>query len=143
MPDDRYQPLLQLVHNRAGDAFRGAIRYDADGWTVLYLRDDVATEQLGKSMDSIAGRARAAEPIVSDSEYAPLGETQAVVELHDRAALLHFRESSSTGVLVSLDRDVAQGLGQFVNRCNAVLDGDEHERSGSAGGEREGSGSDV
>ncbi|WP_459194155.1 hypothetical protein [Halosimplex sp. J119] len=124
MPDDRYQPLLQLVHNRAGDAFRGAIRYDADEWAVLYLRDDVATEQLRESMGAIIDRARSAESIVPESAYDRLGETQATVELHDHAAVLHFRTEPDSGVIVSLDRDVAKGLGQFVNSCNAVLDGD-------------------
>jgi hypothetical protein len=124
MPTDRYQPLLQLVHNRAGDAFRGAFRYDADAWEVLYLRDDVATEQLRDSMDALVDRARAAEPMVPQDVYDRVGETQAVVELHDRAALLHFRESPTDGIIVSLDRDVAQGLGQFVNSCKAVLNDD-------------------
>ncbi|QLH83740.1 hypothetical protein [Halosimplex pelagicum] len=123
MPDERYQPLLQLVHNRAGDAFRGAVRYDADSWDALYLRDDVATEELKNALPTITDRARANESIVPPEQYDRLGERQATVELHDRAAVLHFRESETGGIVVSLDRDVAQGLGQFVNSCNAVLDG--------------------
>ncbi|WP_436924335.1 hypothetical protein [Halosimplex amylolyticum] len=132
MPANRYQPLLQLVHNRAGDAFRGSIQYDADEWTVLYLRDDVATEHLKDSMDAIVDRARTAEPVVPDAEYDRLGGTQATVELHDRAALLHFYEAPTAGILVSLDRDVAKGLGQFVSSCNAVLD-ERGEPGGSNG----------
>jgi len=123
MPPNRYQPLVQLVHNRAGDAFRGAIRYDADGWEALYLRDDVATEALKSALSAIADRARADESIVPEAQYDRLGENQATVELYDHAAILHFRESVDSGIVVSLDRDVAQGLGQFVNSCNAVLDG--------------------
>jgi|GEM_PF-893110 len=123
MPPNRYQPLVQLVHNRAGDAFRGAIRYDADGWEALYLRDDVATEALKSALSAIADRARADESTVPEAQYDRLGENQATVELYDHAAVLHFRESADSGIVVSLDRDVAQGLGQFVNSCNAVLDG--------------------
>ncbi|WP_415382012.1 hypothetical protein [Halosimplex sp. TS25] len=132
MPANRYQPLLKLVHSRAGDAFRGAIRYGADDWSVLYLRDDVATERLRDSMETIVGRARAAAPIVPQEAYDRIGETQATVELHDRAALLHFREAPTDGIVVSLDRDVAKGLGQFVNSCNAVLD-ERGEPDGSNG----------
>jgi N-dimethylarginine dimethylaminohydrolase len=132
MPPTRYQPLVQLVHNRAGDAFRGAIRYDADGWDALYLRDDVATEDLKAALSAIAERARANESIVPAEQYDRLGENQATVELYDRAAILHFRESQDSGIIVSLDRDVAQGLGQFVNSCNAVLAGD-READGSDG----------
>ncbi|ELZ24107.1 hypothetical protein C475_12697 [Halosimplex carlsbadense 2-9-1] len=123
MPPNRYQPFVQLVHNRAGDAFRGAVRYDNDGWEALYLRDDVTTEELKSALPAIADRARASESIVPAERYDRLGDRQATVELHDRAAVLHFRESEGSGIVVSLDRDVAQGLGQFVNSCNAVLDG--------------------
>ncbi|WP_436928805.1 hypothetical protein [Halosimplex halobium] len=123
MPNERYQPLLQLVHNRAGDAFRGAVRYDAEGWEALYLRDDVATGDLKQALGPITDRARAEESIVPPEQYDRLGEAQATVELYDHAAVLHFREGAEVGIIVSLDRDVAQGLGQFVNGCNAVLDG--------------------
>ncbi|WP_436910486.1 hypothetical protein [Halosimplex marinum] len=130
MPDERYQPLLQLVHSRASDAFRGAVRYDAEGWEALYLRDDVATGDLKQALGAITDRARADESIVPADQYDRLGETQATVELHDRAAVLHFRESAESGVVVSLDREVAQGLGQFVNSCNAVLDGRQPDAEG-------------
>lgn len=132
MPDERYQPLLQLIHNRAGDAFRGAIRYDADGWDALYIRDDVATGDLKQALSAITDRARADQPIVPTDQYDRLGQHQATVELYDSAAVLHFRETSTSGIVVSLDRDVAQGLGQFVNSCAAVLEGREPE--GDAGG---------
>jgi len=131
MAADRYQPLLQLVHNRAGDSFRGAVRYDADDWSVLYIRDELATDQLRSSMSAIIDRARATEPIVPEDQYDQMGETQAVVELHDRAVLLHFRETPSEGLVVSLDHDVAQGLGQFVDSCNSVLE--EKRESGRSG----------
>lgn len=129
MPPDRYQPLLQLIHGRAGDSFRAAIWYDADEWVVLYVRDDVATEQLRDSIPKVADRVRAAEPLIPEEMYDRLGDTQAVVELHDTAVLLHFRETQTQGIMVSLDRDVAQGLGQFVNSCNTVLE-DERESDG-------------
>jgi len=122
MPADRYQPLLQLVHNRAGDSFRGAVRYDADDWSVLYIRDELATDQLQDAMATIIDRARVADPLVPEDQYQQMGVTQAVVELHDRAVLLHFREGPSRGLIISMDRDVAQGLGQFVNSCNSVLE---------------------
>lgn len=121
MVHERYRELLELIRGRAGDAFRTAVKYDADGWTVLYVRDDVATEQLGNALDSLVDRARTRGSIATRETYGEIGETQATVELHAEAVLLHFRESATDGVLVSLDRDIAQGLGQFVNGCNSVL----------------------
>ena len=131
MPADRYQPLLQLVHSRAGDSFRGAVRYDADDWSVLYIRDELATDKLRNSMATIVERARNSEPVVPEDQYEQMGATQALVELHDSAVLLHFREGPSRGLIASLDRDVAQGLGQFINSCNSVL---EEKRESSRSG---------
>jgi hypothetical protein len=87
---------------------------------VLYIRDDVATDELRGAFETLADRARDYEPIAGEAVYSGLGQTQATVELHADAVLLHFRESDG-GVVVSLDRNIAQGLGQFVNRCNGVL----------------------
>ena len=123
MADEEYQDLLQLVRGRAGEAFRAAVKYDQDGWTMLYIRDDVATQELRDALDAILDRVRSSDPFVEPDVYQQIGETQATVELHERAALIHLRETSDQGVVVSLDRDIAPGLGQFVNRCNSVLDG--------------------
>ncbi|AQL41882.1 hypothetical protein BV210_03745 [Halorientalis sp. IM1011] len=121
MTDEQYQKLLQLVRGRAGDAVRAVLQYDAHDWTMLYIRDDVATEGLRDALDDLVDRVRDRDPVVTRESYGGIGETQATVELHAAAALVHLRESDTAGVVVSLDRDIAQGLGQFVNRCNVVL----------------------
>jgi hypothetical protein len=118
---DQYRDLLQVIHGRAGDAFRAAFRYGPDDWTMLYVRDDVATDQLRGSLPTIVQRAREYEPAVEPGGYPVVGETQATVELYDGAVILHFQTGTDTGIVVSLDREVAQGLGQFVNQINAVL----------------------
>jgi len=123
MSEVRYQELLQLVRSRAGEAFRTAVAYDAEDWTVLYARDDVATDSLGDALPALVDRARRYEPVMDLDVYAGVGETQATVELHEEAAVLIFPRGDETGVLVSLDREVAQGLGQFVASCDDVLDG--------------------
>jgi hypothetical protein len=121
MTGEQYQELLQLVRGRAGAALRAAVKYDQRDWTMLYVRDDVATQELRDALDTLLDRVRDSHPIVEPDVYGEVGETQATVELHERAALIHLRETSDQGVVVSLDRDIAQGLGQFVNRCNGVL----------------------
>lgn len=117
-----YEELLRLVHSRAGDAFRAAVRYDPDGWTALYVRDDVATSELKDALPQVTQRAREYEPLVPTAVYGGLGDTQATVELHEHAALVVLPETGASGILISLDRDVAQGLGEFVNQCSEVLD---------------------
>jgi hypothetical protein len=121
MVSDQYQELRQLIRGRAGDAFRGAVKYDQHDWTMLYVRDDVVTQELRDALDPLAERTRTRDPVVTPDLYDEIGETQAAVELHEKAALIHFRETSDRGVVVSLDRDIAQGLGAFVTRCTDVL----------------------
>ncbi|SEN19958.1 hypothetical protein SAMN05216388_100238 [Halorientalis persicus] len=123
MTDEQYQELLQLVRGRAGEAFRAALKYDQHDCTMLYIRDDVATQELRDALDTLVDRARNSGPVAKTDVYRGIGETQAIVELHERAALIHLRETSNRGVIVSLDRDIAQGLGNFVTRCNGVLSG--------------------
>ena len=116
--------LLELVRGRAGDAFRGAVRYDSDDVTVLYVREDVKTDELRETLATIVERAKRQEPVVPSDVYGALGETQATVELHERAAVVHFSrgQTGGRGVIISLDRDVAQGLGAFVENCMAVFE---------------------
>jgi hypothetical protein len=121
MTGAQYQELLKLVRGRAGDAFRAAIQYDERDWTVLYIRDDVATAELKDALDTLLERVRDSEPIVDSDVYRGVGKTQATVELHADAALIHLRESDTDGVVISLDREIAQGLGSFINRCNSIL----------------------
>ncbi|MFB6085067.1 MAG: hypothetical protein ABEJ94_12570 [Halorientalis sp.] len=121
MVSDQYQELRQLIRGRAGDAFRAAVKYDRHDWTMLYVRDDVATRELRDALDTLVDRARSRDPVVTPDVYDGIGETQATVELHEGAALIHLRETDTRGVVVSLDRDIAQGLGAFVTRCNDVL----------------------
>ncbi|GAA0644318.1 hypothetical protein [Salarchaeum japonicum] len=121
---ERYRRLLERVHERAGDAFRVAIRYTADDWTILYLRDDLKTEEFRRTVGRTIARARDYTPISDSDWYDPLGDSQANVELYDAAAIIHFRDpSGGGGVLVSLDRDVAQGLGAFVDECTSLIYG--------------------
>jgi hypothetical protein len=117
--------LLELVRGRAGDALRGVVRYDEDGYTALYVREDVQTDELREVFPSLVARMRSDEPVVPSEVYGAFGATQATVELHENAALVHFsrEETGGRGLLVSLDRDVAQGLGTFVDDCMAVFDG--------------------
>jgi len=119
--EERYQALRDQVHTRAGDAVRAIARYGTDDWELLYVREDVATDGLREAAPTLVERARDREPIITPDSYDLVGSTQATVELHELAAVVFLHESPTEGVVISLERDVAQGLGQFVNSCTAVL----------------------
>lgn len=73
-------------------------------------------------ISTLIQRLREQEPIIQE-EYRRLGETQATVELHENGVLLHFRETETDGVAISLDHDAAQELADFVDQCQAALSG--------------------
>jgi len=121
---ERYKRLLARVQERAGDAFRVAIRYTADDWTILYIREDLKTEEFQRTVGRTVEHARDYTPISDPAWYEALGNSQANVELYEAAAIIHLRDpDNGGGVLVSLDREVAQGLGAFVDECTSLLYG--------------------
>ena len=123
MVQQRHKDLVRLVNYRTGKALRSAFAYNTDDWTPLYVRDDVATAELKRAMEESIPRVRRSDPIARAEEYGRIGETQATVELHDRAVIILIRESHTSGVLVSLDREIAQDLAAFISECVSALDG--------------------
>lgn len=120
MEKDECRDFAQVVHHHAGDTFRSVFRYTDDDWTALYVRDDVATDDLQSVISTLIQRLREQEPVIQE-EYGRLGETRATVELHEDGVLLHFRETETDGVAVSLDREAAQELSTFIDQCQAAL----------------------
>ncbi|WP_435115854.1 hypothetical protein [Halolamina sp. C58] len=119
--NERYQRLVRLVEEEASDNFRSAFHYDEDGWSALYVREDLATPDLQRVVPALAQRAREEEPLVREQDYEGLGPQRASISLHAEAVLIHFREGESAGVAVTLDKDVARNLADFVARCEGIL----------------------
>ena len=119
--DDDYKQLLRLVEEQAGGNFRAAFAYDADDWTALYVRSDLATTELQAIVPSLAERARHHEPLIREQDYPGLGAHRPSLSLHDDAVLIQFRVGERSGVVITLDNDVAQDLSEFVRRCESVL----------------------
>ncbi|WP_436933676.1 DUF7522 family protein [Halovenus marina] len=121
MPGQEYQRLVRLIHDRAGDNFRSAWKYDITDWEVLYIRDDIATPELKKAVVEIFQHARDYEPIVDANKYEKMGEIEASVELYTDAVLIHFSETGEGGVVVTLEREASKDLAAFVDNCNSIL----------------------
>jgi len=120
--EERYQELIRLVQDRAGDSLRTAFQYDGDDWRALYIRDDVATTELGDTLDLILSRIHQDEPIIPGDEYEKLGGRRAAVEVYDRGVLINLPESAQTGTVISLDQEAATDLAGFIQHCYSTLD---------------------
>lgn len=118
---DRHQQLVRLIRDQTGDSFRAAFAYDEEDWTALYVRSDLATADLQSVVPALADRARTRKPLVREADYAELGTHRASISLHDNAVLIQFHGEGASGVVVTLDTDVAQNLAEFVARCESVL----------------------
>lgn len=121
MAKQKYQDLVQLIKKEARNSFRSAWGYDDNGWTTLYVRDDIATKELQGVISELIYEAKENEPIIDPEVYGQLGEIEAEIELHSEAVFLHFPESESKGVIVTLDQEAAKDLAKFIERCNSVL----------------------
>lgn len=118
----QYQRLVELIETRAGENFRAAFQYDDEDWTALYLRSDLATDELRAVVPALADRARAHEPLIRERDYPEMGAHHASISLHDEAVLIQFHEGDRSGLVVTLDTAVARNLSEFVERCESILD---------------------
>ncbi|GAA0658272.1 hypothetical protein [Salarchaeum japonicum] len=124
MSEPRHAKLDRYLRDRAGDAYRTAFRYDADGWEPIHVREDLATRELHTLLPELVERVRGTRAWVSEEEYERFGGTTATMEIHEEGVLLHVPDGENAGVLVSLDVDAARSLVGFVAECEAKL----HER---------------
>ena len=118
---EQHQRLVRLINDQAGENFRGAFRYDENDWSVLYVRDDLATPDLQTVVPPLIQRAREHEPIVREADYDGLGVHRASVSVHAEAVLVHIREGTQSGTVVTLDTEVARNISEFVTQCEAIL----------------------
>lgn len=121
MTRDRHRRLCEFVEDRVGDSLRGMVFYDESDWEAVYIRPDLATQELRAGLDDICDRARDARSLIREADYPPLGATAATVEVHENGVVLHFPEEPGSGTLVSIDRSVARDLSEFVVECTEVL----------------------
>lgn len=119
--NERYQRLVRLVDEQAGENFRSAFHYDEDSWDALYVREDLVTSDLQDIVPALAQRAREHEPLVREQDYEGLGTQRASISLYSEAVLVHLREDGHSGIVVTLDKDVARNISDFVARCESVL----------------------
>jgi len=121
MIQERHRELHQFILDRAGDAYRTGFHYREDGWKTMYIREDLATEQLENEMPDVIEQVRDRRALLSEETYPPLGEPQATTEVHDEGVIIHFPEGSAEGTIISLDREAARRLTGFVVQCQTIL----------------------
>jgi len=116
-----HRELHRFIEEQAGGAYRTAFRYTMDDWEAIYVRDDVATRQLKREVPRIIKRARESQSLLQEETYSALGELQATTEVHTDGVILHFHEAPEEGTVVSLDKEAARQLSDFLSGCTKIL----------------------
>lgn len=116
MAADAYRRFMARIHQQAGQSLRAVLQYDTTSWELLYLRDELRNDALQEAIPNMVDRLRDRTFVTTD-EYDRLGEPLATVEVHTDAVLLHFREAADSGVIVTLDRAVAERVSTFIEDC--------------------------
>lgn len=115
-----YRQVLRVLEERAGEGVRGAAHYEQDGLTFLYIREDLKNEAFRERARKIVSRARNRSPLIEEGEG--LGRRRAGLDLHEDAVLLHFILGKNSGLIVSLEPEIARQLRDFVEECNLALE---------------------
>jgi len=121
MSDSRYQELHEFMKEQARDAYRAGFHYEGETWDTLYVRSDLATEELRRNIPEVRRELIERGALLSEEKYPPIGETHATTEVHENAVIMHFPEGPREGTVLSLDREVTQQITEFVLRCRNIL----------------------
>lgn len=145
-PDDAF---VSFLRQKARTSLRAVVRYDADGFDVLHLRDDVASRYAPVEIADAIERHRAAE--TEDRRHETglrTGAHGATLRVYEDAVIIHLPRKGGYGAVVSLDPDAAADCVSFVQTCLSRLRADEPrtgtgENAGDAGGATAGRRSDA
>jgi len=122
MHTEQYRPTVEYLQNRAGDTLRAVVVYDEEEWETPYVRGDVRTDDLRDWLATYVDHLRDQTPSMPTEEYGLLGDTQATIELHERGVLLHLQRSETEGVAISMEREMARDLAEFVAECRRRIE---------------------
>lgn len=110
--------FVRFVLDRAGDAVRSVVHYDADGSDVRYLRDDVADDYSALGLETVmAALRREGERAGRQEHVFAHGELNCIVRCFDGGLEMHIPYGDSEGVAVALEPRAAKHLYGFVDDC--------------------------
>lgn len=118
MVDTGSDAFVRFVLDRAGDAVRSVVRYDAEDSEVLFLREDVAEGSSALGIETvIAALRREGEQAERQEHVFAHGELNCIVRAFDGGLEMHFPYGDSAGVAVALEPAAATHLYGFVDDC--------------------------
>jgi hypothetical protein len=118
MTDSQLDGFVPFVLDRAGEAVRSVVRYDADSSEVLFLRDDVAEVYSALTLETVmTSLRREGEQAGRQEHLYAHGGLNCIIRAFDGGLEMHFPYGDSEGVAVALEPRAAQQLYRFVDDC--------------------------
>lgn len=118
MPATNLDGFARFVLDRAGDAVRSVVQYDAEASEVLFLRDDVAENYSALGVETVVTSLRREGERSGRQEHVYAhGELNCIVRAFDGGLEMHFPYGDSEGVAVALEPQAAEHLYSFVDDC--------------------------
>lgn len=108
--------LAQYLNDRVDDLLRGVAHYQEDEFKVEYLRDDIREQRHRDEVTQMLNRIKK-EGTAEEEQSFPFGHLHTTLRVFDEAIFMHFPIERETGVVVTLEPQVAQSLNSFVGDC--------------------------
>ena len=108
--------ISRYLNDRMDDFLRGVAHYREDEFDVVYLREDLREERHRDEVEQMLNRIKH-EGTAEEEQSFPFGHLRATLRVFDETIFMHFPIENRTGVVVTLEPEVARSLNSFVGDC--------------------------
>lgn len=116
--------LQEFFEQRTGEKLRSIVKYEADSFEIVYLRDDVA-EQYGPSeIESTIDESRMeslSAPIYEDTYSEDHGDLTCMVQCFENVIEMNFVLEDGVGAAVALDAEAMADAHGLVAEARAIV----------------------
>ena len=110
MPEDGLTEYLQA---RAGEYLRGVVKYDADSFEIIHIREGLNPAAFRERVEHIHTNITQ-RPTVETGEDS-FGKPYATLSVREYAVVLNLRWTPTEGIIVGLEPDAARDLVSFIH----------------------------
>lgn len=123
MPSGRGEGLVEFLLAQVGDNLRSVVRYDTDGYDVVYIREDVGDQYSEADLEAVVRDLGidAFEKGHQEGLYVH-GDLNCTVRCFDDAIEMNFVFDRGDGIAVSLDGETFATQQTFIGTCLDLVD---------------------
>jgi hypothetical protein len=123
-------PVQDFFEEHAGEHLRSIVRYDRDGYEIVFLRDDVAAQYDDQELDNAIDQNRLdslTSPVYEDVFAKDHGEMRCLVQCFENTLDMNLILDDGIGAIVTLDAAAIADCHGLITKAHDLLD-TEHEQ---------------